>query len=163
MAETLANSITNALGGVPPWLILVIISVLPILELRGGMIAATLMNVPYPTALLVCIVANLLPIPFILMFLNKIFTWMKKFPKFEKILNFLDSKVEKNKDKVEKWKFWGLFVLVAIPLPGTGAWTGALVANALNMPAKKSFPAIFLGVLGAAMIMSAVTYLPRIF
>lgn len=163
MAETLANSITNALGGVPPWLILVIISVLPILELRGGMIAATLMNVPYPTALLVCIVANLLPIPFILMFLNKIFTWMKKFPKFEKILNFLDSKVEKNRDKVEKWKFWGLFVLVAIPLPGTGAWTGALVANALNMPAKKSFPAIFLGVLGAAMIMSAVTYLPRIF
>ena len=88
---------------------------------------------------------------------------MKKFPKFEKILNFLDSKVEKNRDKVEKWKFWGLFVLVAIPLPGTGAWTGALVANALNMPAKKSFPAIFLGVLGAAMIMSAVTYLPRIF
>lgn len=70
---------------------------------------------------------------------------MRKFPKLERILDFLDRKAEKNKEKVEKWKMFGLFVLVAIPLPGTGAWTGALVANALNIPIKKSLPTIFFG------------------
>ena len=162
MAESLANSITNSLGGVPPWLVLVLISVLPILELRGGMIAAAIMGVPYGIAFPLCIVANMLPIPFILVFLNKIFAFMRRFPKFARILDFFNRKAEKNKDKIEKWEMLGLFILVAIPLPGTGAWTGALVANALDIPIKKSLPTIFLGVVGAAILMS-VTYIPSLF
>lgn len=162
MTETLTNSLLEFLGGIPDWLSLVLISILPILELRGGMIAAAIMDVPYLLAFPVCIIGNMLPIPFILIFLNKIFAWMKKFPKLERILNYLDRKAEKNKEKVEKWKMFGLFVLVAIPLPGTGAWTGALVANALNIPIKKSLPAIFFGVVGAAVLMS-VSYIPRLF
>ena len=162
MTETLANSLIEFLGGIPDWLSLILISVLPILELRGGMIAAAIMDVPYILALTVCVIGNMLPIPFILLFLNKVFAWMRRFPKLERILDFLDRKAEKNKEKVEKWKMFGLFVLVAIPLPGTGAWTGALVANALNIPIKKSLPTIFLGVLGAAVLMS-ITYLPKLF
>jgi len=162
MTETITNSLLDFLNGVPDWLSLIIISMLPILELRGGMIAAAVMDVPYLLALAVCVIGNMLPIPFILLFLDKIFAWMKKFPKLEKVLNYLDRKAEKNKAKVEKWKMFGLFVLVAIPLPGTGAWTGALVANALNIPIRKSLPTIFFGVLGAAAIMS-VTYIPKLF
>ena len=162
MTETLANSLIEFLGGIPDWLSLILISVLPILELRGGMIAAAIMDVPYLLALTVCVIGNMLPIPFILLFLNKVFAWMRRFPKLERILDFLDRKAEKNKEKVEKWKMFGLFVLVAIPLPGTGAWTGALVANSLNIPIKKSLPTIFLGVLGAAAIMS-LTYIPKLF
>ena len=162
MTETLANSLIEFLGGIPDWLSLILISILPILELRGGMIAAAIMDVPYLLALSVCVIGNMLPIPFILLFLNKVFAWMRKFPKLERVLDFLDRKAEKNKEKVEKWKMFGLFVLVAIPLPGTGAWTGALVANALNIPIKKSLPTIFLGVLGAAVLMS-ITYLPKLF
>ncbi len=162
MAESLADSLVNSLGGMPDWLTLILISILPILELRGGMIAAALMEVPYLVAFPVCIIGNMLPIPFILLFLNKIFAWLRKFPKLEKLLDFLDRKAEKNKEKVEKWKMLGLFALVAIPLPGTGAWTGALVANALNMPIRKSLPTIFLGVVGAAVIMSF-TYIPTLF
>ena len=162
MTETLANSLIDFLGGIPDWLSLILISVLPILELRGGMIAAAIMDVPYLLALTVCIIGNMLPIPFILLFLNKVFAWMRRFPKLERILDFLDRKAEKNKEKVEKWKMFGLFVLVAIPLPGTGAWTGALVAPALTIPIPTSLPPIFCGVLGAAAIMS-VTYIPKLF
>ncbi len=161
MSETLAGSLVEFLSGIPDWLSLILISILPILELRGGMIAAAIMNVPYLVAFPVCIIGNMLPIPFILLFLNKIFAWMRKFPTLQRVLNFLDRKAEKNKEKVEKWKMFGLFVLVAIPLPGTGAWTGALVANALNIPIKKSLPTIFLGVVGAAILMS-ISYLPKL-
>ena len=162
MTESLATSLSDSMGGIPSWLIIVFISLLPILELRGGMIVASALSVPYGLALPLCIIANILPIPFILLFLNKIFAWLRKFPKFAKILDFLDRKAEKNKEKVEKWKTFGLFLFVAIPLPGTGAWTGALVANALNIPFKKSFPTIALGVVGASIIMSA-SYIPHLF
>ena len=144
------------------YLLCFFISMVPLIELRAGVPFAVGMGLDYTTALTICVIGNMLPIPFILLFLNKVFAWMRRFPKLERILDFLDRKAEKNKEKVEKWKMFGLFVLVAIPLPGTGAWTGALVANALNIPIKKSLPTIFLGVLGAAAIMS-LTYIPKLF
>lgn len=160
MVETLVGFFAN----IPKELSLIIISMLPIVELRGGIIAAKLMAVPLITAFPICVIGNLLPMPIILIFLNKIFAFLRRFPVFDKMLNFIDRKAEKNKEKVEKYKMLGLFLFVAIPLPGTGAWTGALVANALNMPFKKSFPSIFLGVIGAAIIMSIVSYfIPGLF
>ncbi len=150
--------------GIPDWLALVAISVLPIVELRGGMIAAKLMGVALVRAFPICVIGNILPIPFVLLLLDKIFTLMRKFKITSGFMNFLDRKVEKNRDKVERYGYLGLLILVAIPLPGTGAWTGALVANALRMPIKKSLPTIFLGVIGAAILMSIISYfIPGLF
>lgn len=160
MVDTLVELFSN----IPKEFAAIIISMLPIVELRGGIIAAKLMAIPLITAYPICVIGNILPIPFILIFLNKIFAFLRRFPVFDKVLNFIDRKAEKNKEKVEKYKMLGLFLFVAIPLPGTGAWTGALVANALNMPFKKSFPSIFFGVIGAGIIMSVLSYfIPGLF
>lgn len=150
--------------GIPDWISLIAISVLPIIELRGGIIAAKLMGVAFLRAFPICIIGNILPIPFVLLLLDKIFALLRKFKFTSKFMAFLDRKVEKNRDKVERYGWIGLVLFVGIPLPGTGAWTGALIANALKMPIKKSLPSICLGVLCAAIIMSIVSYfIPGLF
>ena len=102
---------------------------------------------------------NLLPIPFIIVFIRKIFKWMQsKSPRLANIVAKLEAKADKKKDKVLKYEFWGLMLFVAIPLPGTGAWTGALIAAMLDMQLKRAFPAIAVGVLTAAIIVTAATY-----
>ena len=150
--------------GIPDWISLIAISVLPIIELRGGIIAAKLMGVAFLRAFPICIIGNILPIPFVLLLLDKIFALLRKFKFTSKFMAFLDRKIEKNRDKVERYGWIGLVLFVGIPLPGTGAWTGALIANALKMPIKKSLPSIFLGVICAAIIMSVVSYfIPGLF
>ena len=150
--------------GIPDWISLIAISVLPIIELRGGIIAAKLMGVAFLRAFPICIIGNILPIPFVLLLLDKIFALLRKFKFTSKFMAFLDRKIEKNRDKVERYGWIGLVLFVGIPLPGTGAWTGALIANDLKMPIKKSLPSIFLGVICAAIIMSVVSYfIPGLF
>ena len=100
----------------------------------------------------------MLPIPFILLFIKKIFELLRKYPFFEKIITKLEAKTEKNKDKVLRYKSWGLLIFVAIPLPGTGGWTGALMAALLDIDFKRALPIISLGVFIAGLIMSLVTY-----
>ncbi len=161
MIEQLVILITQHLKGVASnELICFIISLLPILELRGGMIAASplFLNVEYKRALLFCIVGNLLPIPFLLLLLNRIMNLMRKTPPFDKFAFWLDEKTKKHKDRIETAGFLGLVLFVGIPLPGTGAWTGSLIATALGMKFKKAFLAITLGVLLASAIMSAISY-----
>ena len=99
-----------------------------------------------------------MPVPFILLFIRKIFEIMKRSKAFEKIVNKMEKKAKKNSEKVKKYELFGLFLLVAIPLPGTGAWTGALVAALMDIRLKKSLPAIALGVIAAGLIVSAVMY-----
>lgn len=150
--------------GIPDWISLIAISILPVIELRGGIIAAKLMGVAFLRAFPICIIGNMLPIPFVLLLLDKIFALLRKFKITKGFMAYLDRKVEKNRDKVERYGWFGLLLFVGIPLPGTGAWTGALIANALKMPIKKSLPAIFLGVISAAIIMSVVSYfIPGLF
>lgn len=150
--------------GIPDWISLIAISILPVIELRGGIIAAKLMGVAFARAFPICIIGNMLPIPFVLLLLDKIFAFLRKFKFTAKFMDFLDCKVEKNREKVERYGWLGLLLFVGIPLPGTGAWTGALIANALKMPIKKSLPSIFLGVICAAIIMSIVSYfIPGLF
>lgn len=150
--------------GIPDWISLIAISILPVIELRGGIIAAKLMGVAFARAFPICIIGNMLPIPFVLLLLDKIFAFLRKFKFTAKFMDFLDRKVEKNREKVERYGWLGLLLFVGIPLPGTGAWTGALIANALKMPIKKSLPSIFLGVICAAIIMSIVSYfIPGLF
>lgn len=158
------ESVLELLQGIPEELIVFLISLLPILELRGGLIAASLLGIEYWVALPICIIGNLLPIPFILLFIRKVLSWLKKTKPFKKLVEKIEEKAEKNKGKITKYAKWGLFLFVAIPLPGTGAWTGALVADALDIHVKKSFPVIALGVLTAGIIMVIFAYFfPELF
>ena len=159
MAESIAQSLVTFFGDViPAELTIFLISLLPILELRGGMIAAALLGVNFGRAFLICFVGNLLPIPFILWLIRPFFHWLKTTRHLKKLADWMERKTEKNKAKVQKYELLGLLLFVAIPLPGTGGWTGSLVAAMLDMPVKKALPTIFLGVLIAGFIMSAVTY-----
>lgn len=156
--DNLITQITQTLqNSIPSELIVFIISLFPILELRGGIIAATILGIPWQTAYIVCAIGNLLPIPFILLFLDKIFEWLKK-TRFKGLVDKLESKAMKKSETVKKYKFWGLFAFVAIPLPGTGAWTGALVASFLRMKLKDSILPIILGVLTAGIIVALASY-----
>lgn len=137
-----------------------IISVLPILELRGGLLAASLLEVDPLVAYIISIIGNILPVPFILFFIKRIIDWLRKSKVnfFKKIAKFLDEKVEKNKEKIEKYGYLGLILFVGVPLPGTGAWTGCLLAAVLDMDRKKSFACVVCGVLMASIIMMILSY-----
>lgn len=136
-----------------------LISMVPVIELRGAIPIAVANGLNHWVAVAVSIIGNLVPVPFIILFIRKIFELMRKISKkFDGIVTKLEQRAEKKSDVVRKYAFWGLFILVAIPLPGTGAWTGALVAAMLDMRLKRAFPAIALGVLAAAAIVTFVTY-----
>ena len=150
----------NLSGFMAKEVIVFIISMIPILELRGGLLAASpaLLNVPILTAIPLCIIGNILPVPFILLLINKILEWMEHVSLFRPVALWLKNKAMSKKDQIEKYEFWGLVLFVGIPLPGTGAWTGALIASLLHMKIRKSFPAICLGILIATVIMSILSY-----
>ena len=163
MTEKLVNFFINLFGGnnnsnIGKIVIISILSMLPIIELRGGLIAAALLNLDGLLSFIVCYIFNLLPIPFILLLINWIFKLFKKNKTLSKIVTKMEEKVDKKKGQIEKFGYWGLFLFVAIPLPGTGAWTGALIAAVLNMNKKKSFATIAIGVLVAGIIMMILSY-----
>lgn len=136
-----------------------LISMVPVLELRGAIPIATAHGLDFRIAIPVAIIGNLVPVPFIIIFIRKIFVWIrKKIPRLDHFVGRLEERARKKSGVVEKYAFLGLFILVAIPLPGTGAWTGALVAAMLEMRLKHAFPAIALGVVAAGIIVSVVTY-----
>ena len=136
-----------------------LIAMVPVLELRAAIPAGVIAGLNLQAVLAAAIMGNLLPIPFIIVFIRKIFKWMQsKSPRLANIVAKLEAKANKKKDKVLKYEFWGLMLFVAIPLPGTGAWTGALIAAMLDMQLKRAFPAIAVGVLTAAIIVTAATY-----
>ena len=132
----------------------------PLIELRGSILIGAGLNLPFYANYIVSVIGNMLPVPFILLFIRHILHWMERTPKFklDKISHWVMNIANKNKAKVLRYATFGLFVFVAIPLPGTGAWTGALVAAMLDMRFKRAFPAIFAGVLCAGLIMSLAAY-----
>ncbi len=136
-----------------------IVSMVPVIELRGAIPLGVLNGLDVGTAMIVSILGNLVPVPFIIIFIRKIFKWMQsKSETLAKVVHKMEEKADKKKDQVLKYEFWGLLILVAIPLPGTGAWTGALVAAMLDMSLKRAFPAIALGVIVAGIIVTVATY-----
>ncbi len=139
-------------------LVAFITSLFPILECRGGMIVAMAAGVSFIRAFTICYIGNMIPIPFILLFIKKIFAFMKKHNILTSIVGRLENKTTKHKDKIEKYGPWALLSFVAVPLPGTGGWTGSLVAALFDLDIKKSLPIIAIGVLIANLIMSVVTY-----
>lgn len=148
----------GVLHGLSGELVALIISMVPLLELRGGLLAASLLNVSILKAVPLCILGNVIPVPLILLFITPIFTAMKKTKLFRPLVEKIEKKAISKSDKIEKGYFWGLALFVGIPLPGTGAWTGALIAALLGIPVKKALPAILLGILIATIIMAAVSY-----
>ena len=164
MAESIVTAITNGLTSViPAEIIIFIVSLLPILELRGGLIAASLLKVDWLYAFPICIIGNLLPLPFILLFIDKIFAFLKK-TRLRKVVEHFEKKACAKSESVEAHRKWGLFIFVAVPLPGTGGWTGALVAAMMRMKVKEVFPPIILGVITAGIIMSVISYvIPALF
>ncbi len=159
MTEALVDRIVDVFqGNVPKELIIFLISMLPVLELRGGMIAAKLLGVPLLKAFVICYIGNILPIPFILLFIRKIFQFLKRFSGTRKIVEKLEVRSMRQSEKVKRWRNWGLLLFVAVPLPGTGGWTGALIAALLDIRIKTSLPSIALGVLIANLIMTAFSY-----
>lgn len=158
MSDALVNWFTTNLDGLPREMICFIISMVPILELRGGLVAAALLKIEMWRAIPICIIGNIIPIPFILLFINKIFAWLKTTKIFGDFIRRFEEKTLAKGDTIRKYEFLGLLIFVGIPLPGTGAWTGALLACLLEVKMKKAVPAIFLGLLMATTIMCIVTY-----
>lgn len=156
--ESLVQSLTELLGGLGKEVIVFIISMLPILELRGGLIAAALLGVDFLPGYIVSIIGNVLPIPIVLLFLEKILDFLKKIKFTEKLVIKLENKILSKKDQIEKYGYLGLLLFVGIPLPGTGAWTGSGLAVLLHLNRKKSFVYILLGVILASIIMSIFSY-----
>lgn len=163
MAETLVHSILDIFSGLQDLsygkeLIVFLISLMPILELRGGLIAAALLGLDIIPAFIICLIGNLLPLPFILWFITPIFNALKKTKHLSKLVNKIENKAMKKKDKIEKAEFWGLLFFVGIPLPGTGGWTGCLIASLINMNKKKAMTAATLGVLLAGIIVGTLSF-----
>lgn len=134
------------------------LSIVPVIELRGAIPMGAAMGLDMWLCYLAAVLGNTLPVPFLVLFGGKVLRWLAKYPKFgkpfRKILEIGEQKVA----KMKKTLFWGLLTFVAIPLPGTGAWTGALIAITLGLDLKKSFLPIFLGVVVAGAVMTLGSY-----
>ena len=136
-----------------------LVAMVPVVELRGAIPFGVVRGLNLWTAIIASILGNLIPVPFIILFIRKIFAWMRAhMPKLDGLVLRMEKKAEKNRAAVEKYAFWGLVILVASPLPGTGAWTGALVAAMMEIRLKRAFPAIAIGVAIAGVIVSVITY-----
>lgn len=136
-----------------------IIAMVPVIELRGAIPYGVIQGLGIWEAFGLSVIGNLLPIPFLIIFTRKVFEWLRtKSEWLDRFVSKLEQKAEEKKGVVEKFQFVGLVILVAVPLPGTGAWTGALVAAMMDMRLKRAMPAIAVGVLIAGIIVSVLTF-----
>ena len=135
------------------------ISMIPVGELRAGLPYGIAQGLEYPLALMAALLGNMVPVPFIIVYIKRIFEWMRKYmPRLNSLVTKLENRAHLKGETVEKYGHWGLLIFVAIPLPGTGAWTGALIAALLNIRTAKAVPVILIGVCIAAAIMTLITY-----
>ena len=157
--DSLVQLFSSTLGQyVSEEVVVFLISMLPLIELRGGLLAASLLKVSIYKAIPLCIIGNIIPIPFILLFIRAIFDWMKRWKIFRGIIEKLEKRAMSKSDQVTRYEFWGLVLFVGIPIPGTGAWMGSLVAALLEMDVKKAVIAELIGIALATTIMSILSY-----
>lgn len=157
--DSLVNWYNASLGNwLPKEVFIFFVSMLPFIELRGGLVVAWSLKIPMLTASLICIAGNLLPIPFILFFIKAIFKFMKEHNILKKLVLKLEERASRKSAGVEKGEFIFLLLFVGIPIPGTGAWMGSLIASLFEFNIKKAFLAILLGVLMAAVIVNIISY-----
>ena len=159
MAEQMVHTLLELLSGIQmKELIVFIISLIPTIELRGGIIAGYLLGLPWLRNLVVAVIANVIPVPFILFFIKKVLAFMRKHGILVKLVDWIEARGQSKSSEVTKYEVFGLMPFVAIPLPGTGAWTGSLVAALLEMDVKKAMLSVFAGVLVAGFIMTVLSY-----
>lgn len=140
-------------------LITFIISMVPVIELRGAIPVGVSLGMSHISAMLFSIVGNMVPVPFIVLFIRKIFSWLRARSQWwQNIISKIETKAEGKWDKVHRYRFLGLMILVAIPLPGTGAWTGALIAAMMDMRLRNAMLSIFLGVVIAGILVTGITF-----
>jgi len=157
MFDSLSTWLHTTVGGEILWTMF--ISMLPIVELRGGLPAGVAMGLPIPVAFAAAFVGNMLPVPFIILFIRRIFVFIRRYlPRLGHIIDRIENKALAKSKRVLDYQTWGLLLFVAIPLPGTGAWTGSLIAALLDMRLKRAVPVIVLGVIIAGCIITALTY-----
>ena len=157
MIHAISLWLHGTVGG--EFLLTMLISMLPVVELRGGLPAGVAMGLPLSAAFLAAFLGNMLPVPFIILFARRIFEWVRiHVPRLGRWVDKLEQKAWSKSDKVVQYQTWGLLIFVAIPLPGTGAWTGALIAALLDLRLKRAVPVIMLGVLIAGILISILTY-----
>ena len=154
--DSVTQAIVGALSGkISKEIIVFLISMIPLLELRGSiLVAGVLLKTSFIPTLIISVIGNMVPIPFILLFIQAIFNWMKKVKHLDKIANKIEKKALSKSEQIEKYGYFGLYLFVAIPLPGTGV----LLAVLFGMNKKKSLLAIFLGVFTAGLVMSLISY-----
>ena len=159
MAEQMVHTLLELLSGIQmKELVVFIISLIPTIELRGGIIAGYLLGLPWLRNLVVAVIANVIPVPFILFFIKKVLAFMRKHGILVKLVDWIEDRGQSKSSEVTKYEVFGLMLFVAIPLPGTGAWTGSLVAALLEMDVKKAMLSVFAGVLVAGFIMTVLSY-----
>ena len=135
------------------------LSMLPVGELRAGLPYGIAQGLEYPLALMAALLGNMVPVPFIIVYIKRVFAWMRRhMPRMNALVTRMENRANLKGETVEKYGHWGLLLFVAIPLPGTGAWTGALIAALLNIRTAKAVPVILIGVCIAAAIMTLITY-----
>ena len=149
--------LTQTMAG--EFLLTVLVSMIPVVELRGGIPFGVTTGLPVWAAFIAAVIGNLIPVPFIIVYIRRIFQWMRRrMPRLNGMVDKLERKAHLKGQRVTKYKYLGLAVFVAIPLPGTGAWTGSLAAAFLDMPLRKAIPSVIAGVLIAGMAISILTY-----
>ena len=149
--------VANFGGSIPKELIVFLVSMIPILELRGSILAAGFLKMEFLSTFIIAVVGNMLPIPFVLFFIDKIFAYLKK-TKLKNFIERFEQRALSKSGQIKKYGRWGLLLFVGIPLPGTGAWTGALIASLMRMKKRDSLPFIFYGVILAGLIMSLLSF-----
>ncbi len=154
MVETLVNIFSEV---IPAELTVFVISLMPVLELRGGLVAAKLLGVELIPAMIIGFIGTIIPVPFILLFIRKIFDWMRN-TKLVKLVDKLEAKGKSKFKEIEKYETFGLLLFVGVPLPGTGAWTGSLAASLMKMPFKNAMISVVLGTLLADILMAIFSY-----
>lgn len=141
------------------FLLTLLVSMVPVVELRGGIPFGVAAGLPVWLSYIAAVIGNLLPVPFIIVYIRRIFQWMRRhMPRLNTVVDALEEKAHLKGKTVSKYKYLGLAIFVAIPLPGTGAWTGALAAAFLDMPLRRAIPAVFVGVLTAGIAISILTF-----
>ncbi len=158
------DALIQLVSNMPHELGIILLSMIPVAELRLAIPLAILKYGINPVEVFfLAVIGNLIPVPFIILFIRQIFNWMKKIKIFHNIAVKLEERGKSKIKTVEKYKFWGLCIFVAIPLPGTGAWTGAMIAGLMNMRLKKALPSIILGVVTAGIIVTTLSlFLPSL-
>lgn len=159
MLEAISFWLHNTAAG--EFLLTMLISMIPVAELRVGLPAGVAMGLPIPAALLAGIIGNMLPVPFVILFIRRIFKWIRTHvPKLGSFVDRIEARAYKKiqKSNLVRAQAWGLLLFVAIPLPGTGAWTGSLIAALMDLRLKSAVPVIFCGVVIAGLIITALTY-----